>query len=136
MSRRILFCLVCVLIAFPGLAMLPDPLAPANAVLLRLHWVGATQLPAGAQIACRARVVPLEPGAKVEPAETSVVVPGGGGQCALEIPLAWQGGIPGAVAVVYEMDLVSGAGVVARRTGSQVVAFPGAGRILGVDVRL
>lgn len=129
MSRRIPLCFACLLVAVPAWAAPPDGTAPRTAALasgaasLTLRW-DVTPMPAGSLVACRARVVPLGPGAIAQPAEASVVVPGGGAQCALEIPLAWQGGAPpAAVMVIYEMDAQSAAGIV-ERTGAQTILLP------------
>ncbi|HWE86007.1 MAG TPA: hypothetical protein VG267_13765 [Terracidiphilus sp.] len=132
MSRtRVSVLLACLSMAIPAMAAPADSDAQAAVVAaasgtlsVRLHWDGALPLPAGALIACRARVVPLMPpgaSANLQPAEASVQVPGSAGQCALEIPLAWRGWTgPAAVTVVYEMDAASAEGKIAR-TGSQIV---------------
>ncbi|HTX76025.1 MAG TPA: hypothetical protein VMD29_07460 [Terracidiphilus sp.] len=128
--KRVPVCLVLLLSGVPGLAAPPDTHVAAvpagnDTVSIHLQWDGATPLPAGALIACRARVVPLAPqggSAAVQPAEASVQAPGSAGQCALEIPLMWRGGAsPASVTLIYQMDVASAAGRVAR-TGSQTIS--------------
>jgi len=129
MSRRIPLCLAGFFVAFPAWAAPPGGDVPANgaiaadALQLTMQWNEAAQMPAGVLMTCRARVVPVGPGANAEPAETSAVFRGAGAQCALEIPLAWHGSAPAAVEVIYEMDAISAGGTVAR-TGTLTVPVP------------
>ncbi len=137
MSRRIPLCFACLLVAVPAWAAPPDGVVPGTggSSSLILRW--NAPMPDGALIACRARVIPLGQGAIAQPAEASVVVLGGGAQCALEIPLAWQGSAPpAAVTVIYEMDARSAAGMVVR-TGAQTVVLPRAtGARLQLTIRM
>ncbi|MFZ0393621.1 MAG: hypothetical protein WCF17_20215 [Terracidiphilus sp.] len=133
MSRRFPIFLACLSIAVSAAAAPLDIPAPGAAargggiLLLRLQWDGGTPMPAGVLISCRARVLPLSPGGSWQPAEAWVVASGPGRQCALEIPLAWQGSAaPAAVEVIYELDAVSAGRTVARRTGSITAAVPAA----------
>ncbi len=124
MSRRIPLCFACLLVAVPAWAAPPDGARPgaggSNSIILRWN----APMPSGTLIACRARVVPLGQGANAQPALASVVVPGGGAQCALEIPLAWQGSAPpAAITVIYELDTRSATGTMTR-TGVQTIVLP------------
>ena len=137
MSRRILMFLACLCLPAMGVAGPPDGsgaggLAPGGKTIsLLLHWDGASPMPSGALLACRARVMPISgAGPGGQPGESLVVVPGGGRQCAMEIPLAWQGSAtPAAVTVIYEMDEVAAGATVARRNGSLQMVAGGAVRL-------
>ena len=124
MSRRIPLCFACLLVAVPAWAAPPDGAVPGagGSTSIILRW--NAPMPSGALIACRARVVPLGPGAMAQPAEASVVVPGGGAQCALEIPVTWQGSAPpSTITVIYELDARSATGTMTR-AGVQTVVLP------------
>jgi hypothetical protein len=133
MSReRLPLCLAFLLFGVPGLAAPPDAHVGAvqtssSTLSIHLQWEGAQPLPAGALIACRARVVPLaapDAAATMQPLDTAIQVPGSAGQCALEIPLTWRGGAsPAAVTVLYQMDAISAEGRVSR-TGSRTIGVP------------
>jgi hypothetical protein len=131
MSCRIPVLLAGWLIGLSALAAPPRPPAPARGapssgvLSIRLRWNASAPLPAGDLIACRARVVPVSPsGVRQQGVEASVQMPGSGEQCALEIPLGWQGSAtPVAAEIRYEMDLVNAAGRAAR-IGSQTIEIP------------
>lgn len=130
MSRLIPVLLACWFAGLTAVAAPPESAAPAHApssrvLSLRLQWKSSAPLPAGDLLACRARVVPVAPsGARRQGVEASVQMPGSGEQCALEIPLAWQGSAaPVAAEVRYEIDLVNASGRAAR-IGSETIAIP------------
>lgn len=128
MSHRILLGMACLLVAVAAWAATPEGNNAGSGTIsaagnsLTLRW--RAPVGAGALIACRARVVPLGPGASARAYDASVVVPGGAEQCALEIPLDWRGSAPPAsINVIYELDVRSASGTVAR-TGVQTIVLP------------
>ncbi len=109
--------------------------------LLTFDLGGATQMPAGATLNCRARIIPNLPGgdhATVQPAvagTTTELKP----KCRVEVPFSWIVTQPQSGALLsYQIEAVSANGMRVWSTAQDGigVAYPAAGATLQMDFKL
>jgi hypothetical protein len=121
-------------------AAVGDVAAPAGAAtahgvyLLTFDLSGATQMPAGARIRCKARVIPhLGSGGNLsmEPAVTGIASTGSKPECRVELPFSWTVKAHDGAILSYEIEVVSGEGTRVWAVAGQGigVSFPQAGTI-------